>query len=90
MLAQLSSRQLSEWIAWAHIRGMPEARADYRTGQICAMLANIYRDSEKSKVFSPSDFMPPVPEPIEEEGDEAEFDPIATSRAIMALLGKKE
>jgi len=36
-----------------------EERLDFRTGQICAILANIYRDHKrKSKPFTPQDFMP--------------------------------
>jgi hypothetical protein len=31
---------------------------DYRTGLICAVLANINRDPKKSKPFTPQDFMP--------------------------------
>jgi len=31
---------------------------DYRTGLICALLANIHRDPKKSKSYKPEDFMP--------------------------------
>lgn len=36
--------------------------ADYRTGLICAVMANTWRGS-KQKVFKPQDFMPQRSEP---------------------------
>lgn len=72
---------------------MPEARADFRSGQICALLANIHR-TDRDRVFSADEFMPGLDspaEPIEEE--EAEPEPIdieAHSKALMKMLGRKE
>lgn len=41
-----------------------QERDDYRTGLICATLANIYRDTKKQqKAFTPFDFMPNTEKP---------------------------
>lgn len=84
----MTSRQLSEWVAWAQVRGMPEARADVRSGQICAVLGNIHRDRDAT-AFRPADFI--AQEPCEREEDEpAELTPEQRSRELMHMLGKKD
>lgn len=65
---------------------MPEARADYRSGQICAVLANIHR-VEGAAPLRPGDFVAPEPELTEEEREELDVE--ATSRAIRMLLEGK-
>ena len=87
----MSSVQLSEWMAWANIRGMPEARADFRSGQICAVLANIHRTRDAA-VFTPDQFFPKrVIDAEEEAREEPEtIDVEAASRQLAAMLGKKE
>lgn len=43
---------------------------DYRTGLICALLANIHRDPKKSKAYKPEDFMPNPRKAPEKMSDE--------------------
>ena len=91
MLAALTSRQVAEWRAYAGLRGLPELQADFRAGQICAMQANVHL-KEGAKPFSSADFMPALREEPEPEAEPAAqiVDIEAHSRAIAALLGKKE
>ena len=78
-------------MAFAGLEGMPDVRADFGFGQICATLANINR-REGQDAYRADDFMPalrgaaepPVPE------QETPPEPEAHSRLISALLGKKE
>ena len=37
-------------------------RQDYRAALICSVIANVNRDPEKTKPFTPDDFMPKVQE----------------------------
>jgi hypothetical protein len=92
-LGRLTSRQVSEWIAWARVRGMPQARDDFRAGQICAVLANIHRDDKaRPEPFGPADFMPGLVE--RQEGDEQpeteEIDLEEVTRQLERMLGKRE
>ena len=58
LLARISSRELTEWMAYAGISPFGERRADLRAAQICCTLANIHRDPKaKPDPFSPADFM---------------------------------
>jgi hypothetical protein len=78
-------------MAYANRFGLPEIRADFRAGQICSVSANIHR-READKPFQPGDFMPSlrvheeVPEPI----GSGEIDIEAQSKALAAMLGKRE
>lgn len=73
---------------------MPHVRADFLSGQICAVLANIHRTKE-AKVFGPADFLPQFAEDVEEIDTAEEEPPLmidieATSKALELMLGKKE
>jgi hypothetical protein len=73
------------------LEGLPDARADFRSGQVCATLANIHR-RESDDAFLPDDFMPLL-RPLTPQNHRPESpapDPQAQSRLIAALLGKKE
>lgn len=57
MLEEITSVQLSEWMAFDRIEPFEDKRADVRNAVLCCTLANIWRDEKKSKPFSPEDFM---------------------------------
>ena len=52
----MSSRELSEWIAFAGIEPFGDQRADLRSAIVAATVANCHRAT--GKAFAPSDFMP--------------------------------
>jgi len=55
----MSSRELSEWMAFAREEPIGEHRADLRTGILASLIANANRDPKKRhKPFTASDFMP--------------------------------
>lgn len=84
MLTRMSSRELSEWMAYATLEPFGEERADLRAGIIASTIANANRDPKhKPKPFAPSDFMPRFfdppeaePEPLAPEVLAAKFDAI--------------
>lgn len=59
LLARVSSRELSEWIAYSNLEPWGEKRADLRAGIVASTVANTARDRKKrGKPFSPAEFMP--------------------------------
>ena len=56
MLAVLSSRQVSEWMAYHSLEPFGEQEAWWRAGQIAMTFANVMSGS-KGKTFEPEDFM---------------------------------
>lgn len=58
MLREMSWPQFAEWIAYSQIERFDEVRADLRAASICAMLANIHRNTKKrAQPFNVSDFL---------------------------------
>ena len=82
-------------MAFASLEGLPDMRADFGFGQVCATLANVHR-REGQDAYQADDFMPGLrteepaaPKDADVPPDEV-FDVEAHSRLISALLGKKE
>jgi len=85
-------------MAFASLEGLPDMRADFGFGQVCATLANVHR-REGQDPYQADDFMPGLhglsnAEPAATKDTNAapdeHFDVEAHSRLISALLGKKE
>lgn len=57
ILSSLSYRDLREWQAYDRIEPFGERRADLRSAQLCALIANVV-PTEKDREFSAEDFMP--------------------------------
>lgn len=85
-------------MAFAGLEGLPDVRADFGFGQVCATLANVHR-REGQDPYQADDFMPGLhgrgnAEPAANKDANAPpdevFDAEAHSRLISALLGKKE
>jgi hypothetical protein len=63
----LTARQLNEWCAYATIEPFGEYRSELRNGTLCALTANINRDSKsRPEPFTATDFMH-FHEPVEEK-----------------------
>ena len=57
MLASMSSRELSEWMAFYTIDPFDERRGDLRAGLVASTIANVHRGKNQPP-FKPLDFMP--------------------------------
>lgn len=59
LLARISSRELTEWMAYAQVEPFGEERGDLRAGIVASTIANVNRDTKKRrKPFEPEEFMP--------------------------------
>lgn len=58
LLAELSSQQLAEWIAYFQLEPWGEERADLRAGIVASTIANVNRSAKQRKAFEPKEFMP--------------------------------
>lgn len=58
LLRRISSRELSEWMAYYGQEPFGDVRADLQAGIIASTIANVNRDPKKQhKGFEPDDFM---------------------------------
>ena len=57
MLTRMSSRELSEWMAYATLEPFGEERADLRAGIVASTVANVHR-GKGDKPIPPTDFLP--------------------------------
>ena len=78
-------------MAFVSLEGLPDMRADFGFGQVCATLANVHR-REGQDPFRADDFIPGLraAAPMQAKDADAPPDVEAHSRLISALLGKKE
>jgi hypothetical protein len=59
LLARISARELSEWMAYFMLEPFGEERADVRAAIVAATVANTARDPKRHRrPFQASDFMP--------------------------------
>ena len=55
----MSSREFTEWLAYARLEPFGPEADDQRMAQLMALIANVNRDPKRRKVpFTPDDFMP--------------------------------
>lgn len=54
----MTSREIGEWMAYFRNHPWGEERADMRAGTIASTIANVNRDPNKGRPFTPKDFMP--------------------------------
>lgn len=84
MLAEVPSRTLSEWRAFASIEPIGERRADYRAAQIVTALANINRDRKSHPdPFKLEDFLLKFGEPERPRG--VEVDELTPDQQVFFL-----
>lgn len=53
MLAEMSSSELSGWVAYDRVEPIGELRGDFRSAQICSMLAATHGVATKNEDFMP-------------------------------------
>ena len=59
LLSEISSRELTEWAAYAQLEPFGDERADLRAGIVASTVANFLRDAKKRrKPYRAGDFMP--------------------------------
>lgn len=77
LLDSISWEELNDWARFDAVDPIGERRADMRSAQQCALMANINRDAKRRpEPFQVSDFMPfekLVAQPAKDEG--AKIDP---------------
>ncbi len=83
MLAEMTSPQFAEWLAYSRLEPWGEERADLRMGIVAQTIANTNR-GKNQKPYKPQDFMPSF-EPETEEDARARM----IARARAALGGKR-
>ena len=55
----MSSREFTEWLAYARLEPFGPEADDQRMAQLMALIANVSQDPKRRKVpFTPDDFMP--------------------------------
>lgn len=63
MLEEISSSELTEWVAYDGIEPFGQHRADLHAALIACVLANIHRDPKKGEPYKIQDFVLLPPEP---------------------------
>lgn len=58
MLARMTSRELTEWMAFYQLEPFGPERGDLQAGIVASTVANVNRDPKKTKAFKPEDFLP--------------------------------
>lgn len=86
-MRNLTSYQISEWIAFAGLEPFGDLQADFRAGQIAATIANVNRGMD-SETFQASDFFHSLASPTveKESGPILLIDPEAQARLIKATI----
>ena len=85
LLDRISSRELSEWMAYAQLEPWGETRADLRAGIVASTVANTARDPKRrKKPFAPEEFMPHF------EGQSQEEQMDAMDNLVLLGLAKKQ
>ena len=83
MLAEITSRQFAEWMAYAKLEPFGEERADLRAGIVASTIANVNR-GKNQKPYKPTDFMASFELETEEQAAER-----LIAKAMLALGGKR-
>lgn len=84
LLARVSSRELTEWMAFYKLEPFGAAEDEYHTAMVVSMVANTARDEEKRKnPFVPEEFMRESMRPEADEEDEG----LELMRKAMTVFG---
>ena len=90
LLSRLSSRQISEWMAYYAIEPFGEERADLRMAILASLIANVNRDPAKRREpFTPAEFMPDFGSPSDSPhpaGGDGQRQTWQQKKAIMMAL----
>lgn len=85
MLARTSSRELSEWMAYDAVEGLPDRRVEILLASLLAMTANVNRDPKKGEPASALDFLPWMQDAEDEEPERVDL--TGKLRSLAAVLG---
>lgn len=68
LLRRISSRELTEWMAFFSLEPWGTEVEDWRAGMVASVIANANRDPKRRrKPYEPQDFMPRRDRPAQEE-----------------------
>lgn len=81
LLAEMTSTQIAEWMAYFRLEPFGERRADLRAGIIASTVANAHK-AKDSRPYKPQDFMPDFEQGTDEDEAAALF-----AKAQAALGG---
>lgn len=84
MLAEMDSRELTEWAAYELVEPFGEWRDDLRSGIVASTIANALR-GKGSRSFKPEDFIPEFG-----QAEEKRMSPEETIAAFAAAFGAKK
>jgi len=85
LLSRSSSRELSEWMAYDAIEGLPDRRQEILLASLLALTVNINRDPKKGEPATALDFLPWM---RPEDDDEPEpVDMVTRIETLNALFG---
>jgi hypothetical protein len=82
LLRSISGQQFLEWMVYSETEPFGDLRADYRIASLAALIANIYRDPDKTGEFSAKDFLLK----FEPEGAAPQMDKETALAAIRELM----
>jgi len=85
LLARTSSRELSEWMAYDAVEGLPDRRVEILLASLLAMTANVNRDPKKGEPASALDFLPWLRDDEDEEPEPVDL--TGKIKALAAVLG---
>lgn len=86
MLASMSSRELSEWVAFYRVEPFGEERADLRSALQTATVANMKRGKGK-RPFKLSDFLLKFDWSVKEDLRHGQVDQQALAAKVKSVLG---
>jgi hypothetical protein len=86
MLARVSSKELSEWMAFYALEPFGYHAEFAGHAQTQSVIANAHRDPKKQKAFKTEDFMPKYDKPKNQSVDSM----IAMAAQITAMMGGED
>ena len=89
LLSRSSSRELSEWMAYDALEGLPDRRQELLLASLLAMTININRDPKKSEPAAALDFLPWMRQDEDDEEPEP-VDMVKRIEMLNALFGGED
>lgn len=87
LLTRVSSRELTEWMAFFEMEPFGPERADLRAAIVASTVANTARDPKKrARPWTPRDFMPRFDQPAEQDWQEQ----LAIVEMLNAAFGGRD
>jgi hypothetical protein len=89
LLSKVSSRELSEWMAYDALEGLPDRRQEILLASLLAMTVNINRDPKKGEPATALDFLPWMRQDEDDEEPEP-VDMVKRIEMLNALFGGED